>query len=64
MEKPSQSMFARAVPSAICILTQILMSWLVITLNWNAQVVSLVLNALCFQVKGSELDTFWCIENS
>ena len=64
MEKHSQSMFARAVPSTVHILTQILMSWLVITLKWNTQVVSLVLKALCFQVKGIELDTFRCIENS
>ena len=63
MEKPSQSMFATAMLSAVHILTQGLMSWLVIILNWNTQVVSLVRNALCFQVKGSELDMFRCIKN-
>jgi len=35
MEKPSQSMFATAMLSIVRILTQILTSWLVITLKWN-----------------------------
>jgi len=64
MEKPSQSVFAKAMLSAVRMLMQGLTSWLVMTSNWNARVVSLVCNALCFQVKGTELDMFQCIENS
>ena len=35
MEKPSHSMFARAMLSVVRILTQILAPWLLITLKWN-----------------------------
>jgi hypothetical protein len=40
------------------ILAQIFTSWLVITLQRTTRVVLLVLNPLCFQVKGGELDAF------
>jgi len=43
MEKPSQPMFATAMFSLVCILMQILTSWLVITLKWDTLVVLLVL---------------------
>jgi hypothetical protein len=43
MEKPSQSVFARAVFRVVRILTQIVTSWLVVTLIWNTRVVLLVL---------------------
>jgi hypothetical protein len=43
MEKPSQSMFARALFHVVRILTQILTSWLVVNLIWNTRVVLLVL---------------------
>ena len=46
------------------ILTEIFTYWLVITLEWTARVVLLVLNPSCFQVKGNELGAFRCIENS
>jgi hypothetical protein len=46
MEKHSQSMFVRSMLNALCILTQILKSWLVITLKWNARVVYPSLNSL------------------
>jgi len=64
MEKPSQSVFATAMLGAVRVLTQILMSSLVITSKWNTRVVLPVLNPLYFQVNGSELDTFPCIENT
>jgi len=46
MGKHSQCMFARAVLNALRILTQILKSWLMITLKWNTRVVLLVLKLL------------------
>jgi len=64
MEKLSQSAFATAMLSAVRILTQILTPWLVITSKWNTRVLLPVLNPLYFQVRGSEPDTFPCIENS
>ena len=36
MEKPSQSTSAREMLNAVCLLTQILTSWLLITLKFNA----------------------------
>ena len=47
MEKHSQSMFARGMLNALRILTQILKSWLMITLKWNTRVVCPSLNYLC-----------------
>jgi hypothetical protein len=55
--------FVTATLSAVRILTQILTYWLVITPKWGTRVV-LPVNPLYFQVKGSELDTFPCIENN
>ena len=43
MEKPSQSVFARATLSVVCILMQVLAFWLVLTLKWNTRVALLVL---------------------
>ena len=64
MAKSSHSAFARKMLRAVCMLTQILTSWLVITLKWKTRVVSLVLKDLKFPSKGvSKLDTFRCIEN-
>ena len=45
------AVFARAMFSAVRTLTQILRSWLVITLQRNTQAVLLVLKPLCFQVQ-------------
>jgi len=46
MEKSSQSMFARAMFRVVRIFTQILTSWLVVTLVWKTRVVLLVLKVL------------------
>lgn len=43
VEKPSQSMLARAMFRVVCVLTHILTSWLVVTLIWTSRVVLLVL---------------------
>jgi hypothetical protein len=48
MEKPSQSVFARAKLSV----TQVLTFWLMITLKWNTRIVLLVLKLLTFPSKG------------
>jgi hypothetical protein len=46
------------------ILAQILTYSLVITLQWTARIVLLVLNSLCFQVRSNELGAFPRTENS
>jgi len=46
MEKPSYSMFARAMFSAVRKLMHILTSWFMITLKWNTLVVVPVLKHL------------------
>jgi len=46
----ASAVFARVMLSAVRTLTQILRSWLVITLQRNTRVVLLVLKPLCFQV--------------
>ena len=52
MEKPSQSVFARATLSVVCILMQVLVFWLVLTLKWNTQVALLVLKIVMCPSKG------------
>jgi len=47
----ASAVFARAMLSSVRTLTQILRSWLMITLQRNTRVALLVLKPLCFQVK-------------